>query len=161
MRVMLPYYKAMNTTPQPPPVAPLPRNQRNIDLDHLNLLAVLYYVSAGLALFGIFFIMVYCAIIRFVFTNPVLWQNQKDGPPPQAIFGILMVFCIIGGLCLLASAILNLLSGIFLHTRRHRIFSIVVAGINCLHIPLGTALGIFTIIVLSRDSVRQLYAESH
>jgi hypothetical protein len=33
----------------------------------------------------------------------------------------------------------------------------VVAGINCLHIPLGTVLGIFTIVVLCRESVRELY----
>jgi hypothetical protein len=33
----------------------------------------------------------------------------------------------------------------------------VVAGINCLHIPLGIVLGVFTIIILVRDSVRELY----
>lgn len=142
-------------------MAPLPRNQRNIDLDHLNLLAVLYYVSAGLAFLGILFLMVYGVVIHFVFANPAFWQNQKEGAPPQAIFGILVVCLIIAGIYLLASAILNLLSGIFLQTHRHRIFSFVIAGINCAHIPLGTALGIFTIIVLSRDSVRQLYAEPH
>ena len=39
---------------------------------------------------------------------------------------------------------------------RHRTFSRVVAGLNCLHIPLGTVLGIFTSIVLGRESVGQL-----
>jgi hypothetical protein len=36
-------------------------------------------------------------------------------------------------------------------------FSIVVAGVNCLQIPFGTALGVFTMMVLLRDTVRQSY----
>jgi hypothetical protein len=36
----------------------------------------------------------------------------------------------------------------------------VIAGINCLSFPFGTALGIFTLIVLSRESVQALYKSS-
>ena len=36
----------------------------------------------------------------------------------------------------------------------------VIAAINCLHIPIGTMLGIFTFIVLGRDSVRKLYDDA-
>jgi hypothetical protein len=35
---------------------------------------------------------------------------------------------------------------------------LIIAVLNCLQIPFGTALGVFTIIVLSRDSVRELYS---
>ena len=49
------------------------------------------------------------------------------------------------------------LSARFLRGRRHRTFSLIVAGINCLGIPLGTILGVFTLIVLLRPSVRTLY----
>jgi hypothetical protein len=41
--------------------------------------------------------------------------------------------------------------------RRGRVFSFVVAAILCLFMPFGSVLGIFTIIVLNRLSVRQLY----
>lgn len=37
-------------------------------------------------------------------------------------------------------------------------FALVVAGLDCVRIPVGTALGVFTISVLLRDSVRQSYA---
>lgn len=37
-------------------------------------------------------------------------------------------------------------------------FALVVAGPDCVWIPVGTALGVFTISVLPRDSVRQSYA---
>lgn len=53
---------------------------------------------------------------------------------------------------------LNVLSGFFLLQKRNRLFSLIIGGLNCLQIPFGTALGVFTILVLSRDSVRQLYA---
>ena len=64
-----------------------------------------------------------------------------------AIFAVLLTG---GGLA-------NLLSGIFIRRRQHRLFSIVVGAINCIQIPIGTVLGIFTIVVLSRDSVQEIY----
>jgi len=36
----------------------------------------------------------------------------------------------------------------------------IVAGLNCLHIPLGTLLGVFTLVVLSRGSVATMYEPS-
>ncbi len=63
------------------------------------------------------------------------------------------------GVVLFAGLVLNVLSGLFLWQRRHRVYSIVTAGLDCLQIPFGTALGVFTLLVLSRDSVRQLYEQ--
>lgn len=74
-----------------------------------------------------------------------------------------MVLCVLkwvylaGAVWFVASGILNLISGFCLLARKGRTFSLVVAGVNCLHIPAGTVLGVFTIIVLLRDSVRELY----
>ena len=42
--------------------------------------------------------------------------------------------------------------------RRARTFSLVMAGVNCLSVPLGTTLGVFTFIVLLRESVAAQYA---
>jgi hypothetical protein len=36
-------------------------------------------------------------------------------------------------------------------------FCLVMAGIACIFMPFGTALGVLTIIVLMRDSVRELF----
>jgi hypothetical protein len=143
-----------------PPIAPLPTNQRNIDTDHLNLLSIFHFVGAGFACLGILFLMVHFAFMHFMFTNPSFWQNQRQSPPPPEffqMFHLFIFFYLFAGLWLLASAVLNILSGVFLRARKHRTFSIVVAAIDCLHIPMGTTLGIFTIVVLSRDSVRELY----
>ena len=128
-----------------------------MDEDHLNLLAVFHFLGAGFALLGILFLFVHFAFVHFIFTNPAMWADQKGGPPPAALFGIFMFMYIIVGGWLLISLILNALSGFFLLERKCRMFSLVVAGVDCLHVPLGTVLGVFTIVVLSRESVRRLY----
>jgi hypothetical protein len=63
------------------------------------------------------------------------------------------------GVLILIAFVVNVLSGFFLLQKRNRLFSLIVGGVNCLQIPFGTALGAFTILVLSRESVRQLYGE--
>ncbi|HUA69287.1 MAG TPA: hypothetical protein VMA13_12125 [Candidatus Saccharimonadales bacterium] len=136
---------------------PIPRDQRKIDAGHLKVLAIFHFVGAGLALFGILFLIGHYAIMHMVFANPKLWQGQNQTPPPAELFAVMKWFYLIGGIWFLASGILNVVSGFCLRARKCRTFSLIVAGINCLHIPLGTVLGVFTIVVLIRDSVRELY----
>ena len=57
------------------------------------------------------------------------------------------LFYLIFGVWFVSSGILNVISGFCLRARKGRVFSLVVAVINCLHIPLGTVLGVFTLIV--------------
>lgn len=44
------------------------------------------------------------------------------------------------------------------HTRY--VFCLVMAGIECIFMPFGTVLGIFTIIVLLRESVKTLFGRT-
>jgi len=135
---------------------PLPRDQGKIDTDQLRLLAVFHFVGAGLGLLGILFLLAHFAMFHAVFANPNPWKDQKQQPPPE-LFAVLKWFYLVFGTWFLASGILSAISGFCLRARKHRTFSLVVAGIICLHIPLGTVLGVFTIIVLLRDSVRESY----
>ncbi|MDE3098140.1 MAG: hypothetical protein KGJ88_01570 [Verrucomicrobiota bacterium] len=143
----------------PPTIQPpAQRNQRNIDTDHLDLLAVFHFIGAGLAVLGIFFLIMHFTAFHILMSHAQAWQNQSQMPvSPAELFAIFQVFYLFVGAWFLASAVLNLVSGLFIRARQHRTFSLVVAGLNCLHIPLGTILGVFTIIVLLRDSVRELY----
>lgn len=141
-----------------PPIGPLiTRDQRKIDADHLNLLAIFHCIGAGLALLGILFLLAHFLFMHALFENPKMWQNQKQGPPPAELFAIFKWVYAVAGVWFAGSAILNIISGIFLFARKYRTFSLVVGGLNCLHMPLGMALGVFTIIVLMRDSVRERY----
>ncbi|PYI82572.1 MAG: hypothetical protein DMF09_14100 [Verrucomicrobia bacterium] len=51
-------------------------------------------------------------------------------------------------------------AGRSLSRRKHYWFAFVVACIECIFIPFGTILGVFTIIVLSRESVKTLFSSA-
>ena len=136
---------------------PLLNFQQKKDADHLRLLAAFHFVLAGLALIGIGFIVLHHGLMQHFFDNPEMWKNQKGGPPPAEFFSIFKWFYLFMGTAFLAGGIVNLVSGLFIQKRKYRLFSLIVAGINCIQIPFGTTLGIFTIIVLLRESVRDLY----
>ena len=140
----------MNTPP------PLYRDQRVVDQEHLKLLAIFHYVVAGLACAGVGFLVLHYMVMGSVFNNPDLWKNAKDPLPPQ-LFAVFKWIYAFGAVCLVLAAIGNLLSGLYLRARKNRMFSIIVAALNCLQIPFGTVLGVFTIVVLVRESVRELY----
>ena len=114
---------------------------------------------AGLALAGTGFLFVHYFIMHTAFSNPEMWKSQQGAtPPPKEFFEAFIWMYIFFGAVAVLAFILNLVSAIFLLQKKHRIFAIIVGGLNCLQIPVGTALGVFTIIVLSRDSVRELYS---
>jgi outer membrane lipoprotein-sorting protein len=140
----------------PPDVAT--HNQQRRDREHVKLLAIFHFVFAGLAFVGIGFLGVHYAIMHTVFSNPDIWKSQPQVMPPKAFLDAFIWFYLFMGVLLLTGLVLNVLSGLFLLQKRNRLFSIIIGGLNCLQIPFGTALGVFTILVLSRDSVRQLYA---
>ena len=61
---------------------------------------------------------------------------------------------ILGGWTL---AVLVLMAGRFIARRKHYMFCFVMACVECVFMPFGTALGVFTILVLSRQSVKRLF----
>jgi len=54
-------------------------------------------------------------------------------------------------------AALALVSAAMLKRRRRRIFCMVVAAMLCLFHPFGTVLGVFTLLVLARPSVKDAF----
>jgi hypothetical protein len=136
---------------------PVTRDQRKTDADQLQLLSIFHFICAGLALFAILLLCAHFAVFHAFFENPKFWHDQKQTPPPVEFFALFKWFYLIFGTWFLISGILTLISGFCLRRRKHRTFSLVVAGINCLHLPVGTVLGVFTIVVLMRETVRDLY----
>jgi MFS family permease len=59
----------------------------------------------------------------------------------------------------LAYAACIAIAGRCLSRRRNRAFCFVMAGISCGFFPFGTVLGVFTLLVLSRESVRALFPD--
>lgn len=135
--------------------------QTQADLSHLKTLAIIYYVFGGLALTGML-----CGGLYVVMGGAVMAAgasgaatNTGSGDPAGAMAGGGMIMGM--GLCMVIIpalfGALYIYSGRCLQQQKKRTLSMVVAGFACLSVPLGTILGIFTFIVLSRPSVKALY----
>ena len=131
----------------------------NQDTEHLRLLAIFHYIVSGLAALFSFFPMLY-TIIGGIFIFAARHGTPKPGEelPPEFLGWI---FIVLGSLLFLlgiAIAICILIAGRSLATRRRYWFAFVIACVECLFIPFGTILGVFTIVALSRASVKGLFS---
>jgi hypothetical protein len=133
--------------------------QQRRDCEQIKLLAIFHFVFGGLALMGIAFLFLHYFLMHMMFSSPEMWKAQPQAMPPKAFLDVFIWLYFIMGFFLLTGLTLNVLSALFLLQKRNRFFSLIVGGLNCLQIPFGTALGVFTIVVLSRDSVCQLYGD--
>lgn len=134
---------------------PSPTPQRILDDEHLRLLSIFHYLKGGItALFAC--IPIIHVVLGLVFiVAPHLLGHGNDQPP--AFLGWL--FVILGSFLILfgwAMAALVLIAGRCIGRRKHYTFCFVVACVECLSVPFGTVLGVFTILVLNRQSVRML-----
>lgn len=134
-------------------------NNEDRDSEHLRLLRIGHYVGAGLGAAGLAFLALHYLLMRTVLSAASEEAVSRGSDfPPDRIFGTMLPWLYgVFALLMLTSAVLNLISAACIARRRARTFSMVVAGLNCMHAPLGTALGVLTILVLARESVRQSY----
>jgi len=130
------------------------------DESNLNSLALAHYIVGGvMALFSCM-PLIHMTVGLFILIGEESFMFEEGEDFPSQIMG--WMFFLIGLLCFLVgqvSSILIIVSGRFIKKRKKRIFSFFMACVACLGAPLGTILGVFTIIVLSRDSVKRIYGE--
>ncbi len=129
--------------------------QRRMDEGNMRTLVILHRVHAawyglgGLCLGG------YSLFIVGIFSVAAVAQPSARASAPPAIIasfmGAILLFAF-GMICLLAT--LNLLAANWIRDRRNWTGTILVSALNCLHVPLGTGLGVFTIIMLNKPDVR-------
>jgi hypothetical protein len=130
--------------------------QQLLDEEHLRLLRLVYIILgatySACAAFPLIYV-VFGLVITFAPAHSV-----QRGVDPRFLGWVLVVigfmltigFAIFGGLQLYAARCLRL--------RRSRTLCLVAATLTCLMIPIGTALGVFTFIVLGRPTVQSMFA---
>jgi hypothetical protein len=116
------------------------------DSEHLRLLGILGYVYAGLECFFGLFAALYMGIgLMFIMNH-------------EAIGWMIVGFGALFALFTFGFAVLSYLSARWISQGKNWLFCIIVASLHCASFPLGTALGVFTIIVLSRPSIKEWFA---
>jgi hypothetical protein len=84
-------------------------------------------------------------------------SHPGDSPPPVEVGWVLVGLGLFFALLGFAFAVLLILAGRALGRRRRYQFVFVMACVECMFMPFGTVLGVFTLIVLSRESARKLF----
>ena len=125
----------------------------NQDLEHLKLLSIFHYVAAGMAA------MVACIPFIHFFMGLALATGAFSNSDPEArpVGFVIMLFALAFIFLGWGFAALVALAGRSLAKRKRYTFCLVMAGIECIFMPVGTVLGVFTIIVLVRDSVKEMF----
>lgn len=124
------------------------------DQGHLQLLSIFHYVFAGLTGFFSLFFLIYIFIGIMVLVIPGKSTDQ------EAAMFMGWIFIVVGVIVIAFSwTIVGLLIAAGRNLTRHRkhTFCLVVAAFSTLLMPLGTILGVFTLVVLMRPSVKALF----
>lgn len=127
------------------------------DEQHLKLLAVFHYVVGGMAaVFACFpiFHLIMGIVVIVLASRPDTGANAPPVFLGWVLVGVAGVIIITGW----TLAALMIAAGRCLSKRRHYMFCLVIAAIECVFMPCGTVLGVFTIIVLMKDNVKEIFA---
>ena len=126
------------------------------DEEHLKLLSTFHYVVAGISAFFACIPLIHLAV-GIIMTIASYTEGGDEAP---VLLGVGLLFSAIGAFAVLLGwslAFCIFLSGRYLAARKHYNFCMVIAAISCLCMPFGTILGIFTIITLTRGSVKGMF----
>ena len=135
----------------PPLIQPV---NAGADADHLRLLSIFHYIVGALHIVGSSAVIIHFSLGLLMLLRPGFFGNN---PPPPFVGVLLAVVGAAIVLCGWAIGVCTIYSGRCIQQRVRRTFSVVIAAVNCPLFPFGTALGVFTLMVLMRDSVRRLY----
>lgn len=128
------------------------------DREHLRLLSIFHYVLAALTALFACMPVIHLVLGIAIVTGSLNTTGQE--PMPEAFgwmfIAIAAVFILLGWTLAICLAV----AGRRLGQPSHYTFCFVVACLSTVFFPLGTALGVFTLIVLSRPSAKALFQET-
>lgn len=139
-----------------------PDERAIIDNERLRMLRVGYLVSAAVAglyaLLGLLYVVFGFTLGSFADSiPPTPGQPPFDSTFPRTFFVVFGLICaFVGG----GVVCLRLYAAKCLRERKSLWVCHLTAAISCLEIPWGTALGVTTFVLLSRDSVRAMFESS-
>jgi hypothetical protein len=130
--------------------------QRVLDEEHLRLLSIAHYIAAGFNAFIALIGFAYGSFFSIMLRN--IPNNSSSGFgsdfDPAALFGVL------GGLfgvAMLFGAAAEFWVGRSLTRREGHTFCVIVSAFDCLSVPYGTLLGVASLVVLERPTVKALF----
>jgi hypothetical protein len=156
---------------------------RIVARERLNFLAIGFYVRGGIMLvFSCFFLIYVAVLMSFSFIPESAWNQQpktkaspnavtlatptpspypgSSGPPPVIFFRIMAG--VMGGFVLLGWTVgaLTLYAGRCIQKRKRKVLIYIMAAANCLFIPYGILLGIFTFMIIGSPAAMEEFKQT-
>ena len=123
------------------------------DKEHLRLLSIFHYIVGGMIALGSCIFIIHVIMGLFMGTAMIL-APDKNGPPAAFGFFIALIplMLILAGWTIAACIIY---AGRCIAKFKKHTFCFVMAVVMCIFMPMGTILGVFTIVVLMRPEVKK------
>ncbi len=150
------YPRGVNPYPYAP-YQPDPAAIRSKDEADLNLLSIFHYVWTGLLGCSTLGIVAYFLLIAGLVASTPSSGPHSSPHDQEVAAGIVGVIGVMMAIIMVPLFVLHLLAASALRKRSRYMLVLVMSGFTCLSVPLGTALGIWTIMVLQRPSVKALF----
>jgi hypothetical protein len=131
----------------------------NEDLQYLKLLSIFHYIVGGIAALFAFIPIIYIVFGILAICIPGPFESESDAI--TVFMG--WIFIIIGMVLVVlgwAFAVCIIMAGRYLARQVHYMFCMVMAAIECIFMPFGTVLGVFTIVVLAKPSVKEMFEQT-
>jgi hypothetical protein len=132
-----------------------PEVQRLLATEHLRLLRLGYLISGCVNAAFACFPLLHVAVGVMLVTQESVAAQLEDGARFGGWLFIIMGLAFSSVFAVMAT--LKLIAAGKIRERSAKTFCLVVAGLTCLGIPYGTALGVFTFVVLGRPEVDALF----
>jgi uncharacterized membrane protein len=124
------------------------------EFEHLRMLSIFHYIVGGItALFSLI------PVIHLMIGVAMVTGRMEGTDPEARFFGwffvVLAAVLIVSGLTLAGFIVY---AGRCLQQRRRHMLCMVVAALSCMMMPFGTVLGVFTLVTITKPSVKALFA---
>jgi hypothetical protein len=127
---------------------------------YLKILSIFHYVVGGIAALFACFPIIHFLVGIGMLTFSFVPSPEGTGLPFLPFTFVGLFFTLLAGSLILlgwAFAICVILAGRFLATRKRYMFCLVMGGVECVFMPFGTVLGVFTIITLLQPIVKEWF----
>lgn len=126
--------------------------------ERFKLLSIFHYVAAGLTAFAGCVPLIHVTLGLMMFSGAM--STTGSNPPPRELGLLFVGMGAMMSMLLWACAAVMAVAGHFLRVQRYYTFCLVVAAIECINMPFGTVLGIFTIITLVDEKAKAMFDRS-
>lgn len=121
---------------------------------NLRGIGIAHYVLGGLTALMSLFFLIYAFIGGAILASPDAGRGGNDA---AVVSGIFIVIGIVGALFCVAWGGLKVYAGYCFNARKNYTFCFVMACLDCLNMPIGTVLGVLSIVVLMKPETKALF----